>query len=63
MPSSITQPALRQPPTEPAATPAPRLRTVTGNPFPRKCSCGCGHPIPRDPAIRYVVDFGAPRPY
>jgi hypothetical protein len=42
---------------------APRLRTVTGNRFPRKCSCGCGQAIPRDPEIRLVVDFGAPRPY
>ncbi len=40
-----------------------RLRTVTGNRFPRKCACGCGLPIPRDPEIRYVVDFGAPKPY
>lgn len=40
-----------------------RLRTVTGNRWPRKCACGCGFPIPRDPEIRYVVDFGAPRPY
>jgi hypothetical protein len=46
-----------------SATGAPRLRTVTGNPFPRKCSCGCGREIPRDPAIRYVVDFGASKPY
>ncbi len=40
-----------------------RLRTVTGNRFPRKCSCGCGEAIPRDTEVRYVVDFGAPRPY
>ena len=40
-----------------------RLRTVTGNRFPRKCSCGCGREIPRDPEIRLVVDFGASRPY
>ena len=40
-----------------------RLRTVTGNKFPRKCACDCGRPIPRDPEIRYVVDFGAPKPY
>jgi hypothetical protein len=40
-----------------------RLRTVTGNRWPRKCACGCGLPIPRDPEVRYVVDFGAPRPY
>jgi len=43
--------------------PPSRLRTVTGNRFPRTCSCGCGQPIPRDPEVRYVVDFGAPRPY
>jgi hypothetical protein len=42
---------------------APRLRTVTGNRFPRKCACGCGLGIPRDSEIRYVVDFGAQRPY
>ena len=48
------------PPTEP--TP-PRLRTVTGNRFPRKCACGGGFPIPRDPEVRYVVDFGAAKPY
>ncbi len=52
----------RQTPNEPQAT-ASRLRTVTGNRFPRKCSCGCGHAIPRDPEVRYVVDFGAMRPY
>ena len=47
-------------PTDPTPT---RLRTVTGNKFPRKCACGCGLPIPRDPEIRYVVDFGATKPY
>jgi len=52
----------RQAPTEPTPT-VSRLRTVTGNRFPRKCSCGCGHAIPRDPEVRYVVDFGAQRPY
>jgi hypothetical protein len=36
----------RQPPTEAAAT--TRLRTVTGNRFPRKCACGCGLGIPRE---------------
>jgi hypothetical protein len=50
----------RQPPSEPTTS---RLRTVTGNRFPRKCACGCGLGIPRDPEIRYVVDFGSPRPY
>jgi len=41
-----------------------RFRTVTGNRFPRRCSCGaCNELIPRDPAIRYVVDFGAAKPY
>lgn len=49
-------------PTE-LATSASRLRTVTGNRFPRKCACGCGFAIPRDPEVRYVVDFGAVRPY
>lgn len=41
-------------PTEPTTT--PRLRTVTGNRFPRKCACGCGFQIPRDPEIRCRVD-------
>ncbi len=27
------------------------------------CACGCDRKIPRDPGIRFVVDFGAPRPY
>jgi hypothetical protein len=40
-----------------------RLRTVIGNRWPRKCACGCDQRIPRDPEIRYVVDFGAPKPY
>jgi hypothetical protein len=43
---SINHP--RQESTAPNET-ASRLRTVTGNRFPRKCSCGCGHAIPRDP--------------
>jgi hypothetical protein len=60
-PSIQYQNAERAPPTEPATS--SRLRTVTGNRFPRKCSCGCGQAIPRDPEIRLVVDFGAPRPY
>jgi hypothetical protein len=51
------------PTTEPTARGATRLRTVTGNRFPRKCSCGCGFGIPRDPEFRYVVDFGAAKPY
>jgi len=53
--------AERPSPTDP--TTSSRLRTVTGNRFPRKCACGCAQPIPRDPEVRYVVDFGAPRPY
>jgi hypothetical protein len=60
MQQSISYPTPeRQPPTEPAATTS-RLRTVTGNKFPRKCACGCGFGIPRDSEIRYVVDFGPP---
>jgi hypothetical protein len=47
-------------PTDAAAR---RLRTVTGNRWPRKCSCGCGGQIPRDASIRHVVDPGAPKPY
>jgi len=50
------------PPTDPTAITS-RLRTVTGNRFPRKCACGCGFAIPRDPEVRYVVDFGAVKPY
>ncbi len=62
MPTSITAtPRETQTPTDPI--PAPRLRTVTGNRWPRKCGCGCGFAIPRDPEIRYVVDFGSARPY
>ena len=53
--------AERPTPTEPVVE--QRLRTVTGNRFPRKCACGCGLGIPRDPEIRYVVDFGSLRPY
>jgi len=49
-----------QTPTEP--TPS-RLRTVTGNRFLRKCACGCGFQIPRDPEVPYVVDFGTTKPY
>lgn len=38
-----------------------RLRMVTGSCWPRKCACG--RVTPRDPEIRYVVDFGGPRPH
>jgi hypothetical protein len=47
----------------PTPTETHRLRTVTGNRWPRQCACGCAQKIPRDPEIRFVVDFGAPRPY
>jgi hypothetical protein len=50
-----------EPPT--GTTTASRFRIVTGNRWPRKCACGCSGQIPRDASIRYVVDFGAPRPY
>ena len=59
-PSTSYQASEPQPPTNPIAS---RLRTVTGNRWPRKCACGCGEKIPRDPEVRYVVDFGAPKPY
>jgi hypothetical protein len=64
MQQPIVQPPRAPPtPTEPDGG-ASRLRTVTGNRFPRKCACGaCDQWIPRDPEIRYVVDFGSPRPY
>jgi hypothetical protein len=51
------------PPTEPTPATASRLRTVTGSRWPRKCACGCGLQIPRDPEVRYVVDFGVAKPY
>jgi hypothetical protein len=43
--------------------PVSRLRTVTGNRCPRKCSSGFDREIPLDPENRLVVDFGAQRPY
>ena len=61
MQTSIHNPAAENADHAPAGT--QRLRTVTGNRWPRKCACGCGQPIPRDPEVRYLVDFGAPRPY
>ena len=48
-------------PNEP--TTVSRLRSVTGSRWPRKFACGCGSQIPRGPEIRYVVDFGASKPY
>jgi hypothetical protein len=63
MQTSIQYETVEHPETNDANHARQRLRTVTGNRFPRKCSCGCGQRIPRDPEIRYVVDFGAPRPY
>jgi hypothetical protein len=59
------QTSIQNPTTErPTPTENHRLRTVTGNRWPRKCACGaCDQLIPRDPEIRYVVDFGSPRPY
>jgi len=60
MQPSISNPARETEPNVPAAS---RFRTVTGNRFPRKCACGCGFQIPRDPELRYVVDFGSAKPY
>ena len=57
---NVSEPLRASTPTDPTPT---RLRTVTGNRFPRKCAGGCGLPIPRDPEIRHVVDFGATKPY
>jgi hypothetical protein len=61
--ASIEYPSAERPEMNEPDVGVSRLRTVTGNRFPRKCSCGCGREIPRDPQIRYVVDFGAPKPY
>jgi hypothetical protein len=61
MPASISYPE-PVPPTEQTA-PVSCLRTVTGKRFPRRCACGCGHAIPHDPEVRYVVDFGSAKPY
>jgi len=47
-------------PTEPSI---PRLRSVAGNRFPRKCASGCGVAVPRDSEVRYVANFGAAKPY
>jgi hypothetical protein len=63
MQTSIQNPTAERPTPTETAPGVTRLRTVTGNRFPRKCSCGCGQPIARDLEVRYVVDFGAPRPY
>jgi hypothetical protein len=38
-----------------------RLRTVDGNRWPPDCRCN--QKIPREPEIRDVVEFGAPKPY
>jgi hypothetical protein len=63
MAQSIQYPARETQTPNEQIPPTSRLRTVTGNRFPRKCACGCGFQIPRDPEVRYVVDFGGPRPY
>jgi hypothetical protein len=63
MQSSIQNPAAEQAVPAGANHGPSRFRTVTGNRFPRKCACGCGLGIPRDPEIRYVVDFAASKPY
>ena len=47
-------------PTEHAAS---RLRTVMGNRWPRKCSCGRGPRIPRGDDVCLVADFGVSRVY
>ena len=61
--SSSTQEFARTPTDPTTRSEASRLRTVTGNPFPRKCACGCGGQIPRDPELRYVVDFSGQKPF
>jgi hypothetical protein len=61
MAQSITHESSETQPNQPTTT--SRLRTVTGSRWPRKCACGCGLPIPRGPEVRFVVDFGAAKPY
>ena len=41
------------------------LRLVQGNvrDASQACACKCGLTIPRDPEVRYVVDFGTQKPY
>ena len=63
MSASVQSPHAEQRPETTSRSEGPRLRTVTGNPFPRKCACGCGGLIPRDPQLRYVVDFSGPKPF
>jgi len=53
----------RQEPVQSTEPTTSRLRTVTGSRWPRKCACGCGLQIPRDPEVRYVEDFGSAKPY
>lgn len=56
MQTSIQYPTANRPtPTEHGSS---RLRTVTGNRFPRKFSCGCGR-ILRVASIRRVVNLAA----
>jgi len=58
MVQSITHEPSETQPTEP--TPS-RLRTVTGNRFPRKCACGCGFQIPPDPEVPRAADLTTTR--
>jgi len=55
MAQSITHESTETRSTEPTTS---RLRTVTGNRFPRKCACGCGFAISRDPEVRVEVKPG-----
>ena len=63
MPASSAQYPTAERPAPNTRPDGSRLRTVTGNPFPRKCACGCGGQIPRNPQLRYVVDFSGPKPF
>jgi hypothetical protein len=63
MSASVQSRATEERPAPNTTHDGPRLRTVTGNPFPRKCACGCGGQIPRDPQLRYVVDFSGTKPF
>ena len=58
VPAEIEQKSVALSPSGPASVESGDVRDVA-----QTCSCGCGQGIPRDPEIRYVVDFGAAKPY
>ncbi len=39
-----------------------KLRTVRGNPYPRRCACGCQAEVPVGDDVKVVVDLDTSRP-